>query len=97
MSCTQYQKLMYLFRQGELSDWEHRKLQKHLQNCVECSKEFDNIQSDWKTIYTLKQNVLLPEADVVTREIIQKIEHENNLTGFQKGLLISSITFQFLN
>jgi hypothetical protein len=78
MRCKDYQKYIYLFKEGELSAKEKRTLDIHLKKCVECSKEAELIVADFSKLNRLKENQEFIESHTVLNDIENSIRNNQN-------------------
>ena len=74
MSCDHYQRMMHLYRAGELSEHEEHELQQHLQTCEKCAAERERIEETDTSIRLLRE--LRPAArdpERLTANILARI------------------------
>lgn len=68
MACSKWEEIGLLYCSRELSEQEAKLYEVHLENCSECSLEFDQYQNDKKTFFT-------PEilGEITSKEIDEEI------------------------
>ena len=91
MSCKKYQKNIYLYKEGELSTKEKQKLEMHLSQCPDCSKEAENVISDFSKLSNLKVKLEFTDFSNVLNDIERSIRFEQNLKTPSKKKFINDM------
>jgi hypothetical protein len=83
-----YQKLLHLYRSGELSHREAKKLERHLDRCEECAREKLKIEKTEQLIEKARSTMpLLPNPQELTDRIMQTLQYEQpGGSGVIKGV-----------
>ncbi|NIM11534.1 MAG: hypothetical protein GTO45_05520 [Candidatus Aminicenantes bacterium] len=86
-----YQKLLYLYRSGELSRREIKKLERHLDRCEECAREKLQIEKTERLMAKARSTTPLPpNPQELTERIMQTLQYEQ-----LEGLGIKGVKYKY--
>jgi len=55
MSCRQIQKMLTAYQDGELGATERSRIASHLQNCMPCSKYYEELERVWQSLEEIRE------------------------------------------
>jgi hypothetical protein len=88
MNCERNRRLLYLYRDGELTVRQTKKMERHLHTCNACRREKNRIESAARKISLAGETVPgLADPVLLTRAIMEKIEDEayGNTADFRES------------
>jgi anti-sigma factor RsiW len=74
MKCSQVQKRLSAFQDGELKPQEQEKVSEHLQNCSACREQYEEMENAWQTLGDLRE---IPPEPGFYGQLSKKIKELN--------------------
>jgi ribosomal silencing factor RsfS len=91
-----YQKLLHLYRSGELSRRQAKKLERHLNCCEGCAREKRQIEKTERLMAKARSTTpLLPNPQQLTEVIMQALQYEKSAELVKKGVKYESRWFDW--
>ncbi|MEM4248628.1 MAG: zf-HC2 domain-containing protein, partial [Candidatus Nanoarchaeia archaeon] len=92
-SCRKYSQMMTDLLAGEIRNEDKAELEKHIEKCADCSKEFREIRKTWELVQNAIKDEKLPETTTFTEEEVRKIavEAEKKQASVKRLPLLSII------